>query len=125
MFGRVLVSAAKGVSVVPRRTFINSEAVKKFAFNASAFNQYGLYHDDALYESEDVKEALRRLPANLLDERVFRIQRAFQCSVLKTVLPKDQWPTFEEDREKGRYLQEYLNEVIMERKEKEMWAKNA
>ena len=39
MFGRVLVSAAKGVSVVPRRTFINSEAVKKFAFNASAFNQ--------------------------------------------------------------------------------------
>ena len=23
--------------------------------------------------------------------------------MLKTVLPKDQWPTYEEDREKGRY----------------------
>ena len=39
---------------------------------------------------------------HLLDERAFRIQRAVQCSVQKTVLPKDQWPTYDEDREKGR-----------------------
>ena len=31
--------------------------------SASGFNQFGLYHDDCLYENDDVKEALRRLPA--------------------------------------------------------------
>ena len=30
--------------------------------SASGFNQFGLYHDDCLYENDDVKEALRRLP---------------------------------------------------------------
>ena len=29
------------------------------------FNQYGLYHDDALYEHADVAEAVRRLPPQL------------------------------------------------------------
>ena len=29
--------------------------------SASGFNQYGLYHDDALYENDDVKEALKRV----------------------------------------------------------------
>ena len=48
-----------------------------------------------------------------------------QCSVQKTVLPKDQWPTYEEDREKGRYLTPLLEEVIRERKEQEEWAKQA
>ena len=78
-----------------------------------------MYHDDVLYENPDVKEALKRvsqvciamprypnlthtIPQTQLDERAFRIQRAVQCSVMKTVLPKDQWPTFEEDREHGR-----------------------
>ena len=32
----------------------------------SAWNQYGLYHDDTLHEYDDVKEALRRLPPNLV-----------------------------------------------------------
>jgi hypothetical protein len=27
-----------------------------------------------------------------------------QCNMMKTVLPKDQWPTYEEDRQKGRYV---------------------
>ena len=31
-------------------------------FSAAGFNQYGLYHDDALYENDDVKEALKRVP---------------------------------------------------------------
>ena len=34
-----------------------------FIYSASGFNQFGLYHDDCLYENDDVKEALRRLPA--------------------------------------------------------------
>lgn len=107
------------------RGFLDSTAVKKWAFNASGFNQYGLYHDDAMYENDDVKEALKRVPQPILDERAFRLQRALHCNMLKTVLPKDQWPTFEEDRAKGRYLQPYLKEVTTERKEKEAWNQRA
>eukprot|EP00092_Neocalanus_flemingeri_P032287 GFUD01035104.1.p1 GENE.GFUD01035104.1~~GFUD01035104.1.p1 ORF type:complete len:131 (+),score=35.07 GFUD01035104.1:57-449(+) len=120
---RALRLAARPTANIASRTFVNNVAVKKWAFNASGFNQYGLYYDDALYESEDVKEALKRVPQTVLDERAFRIQRAVQCSVMKTVLPKDQWPTYEEDREKGRYLQPYLEEVSSEREEREAWAK--
>eukprot|EP00088_Acartia_fossae_P015905 TRINITY_DN18834_c0_g1_i1.p1 TRINITY_DN18834_c0_g1~~TRINITY_DN18834_c0_g1_i1.p1 ORF type:complete len:129 (+),score=40.80 TRINITY_DN18834_c0_g1_i1:29-415(+) len=107
------------------RAFTNSYNFKKWVFDSSGFNQYGLYHDDVLYEDDDVKEALRRIPQHLQDERAFRIQRAVQCSVMKTVLPKDQWPTYEEDREKGRYLTSYLAEVRAERAEVEAWEKNA
>ena len=57
------------------------------------------------------------------DERNFRIQRAAQCSLMHTVLPKDQWPDFEEDLEKGRYPTPYLEEVLAEKNEKEAWAK--
>jgi len=108
---KCLQLSARNVSLTSSRTFINSDGFKKWAFEASGFNQYGLYHDDALNESDDVKEALRRLPQHLLDERAFRIQRAVQCSMMKTVLPKDQWPTYEEDRANGRYLTPYLKEV--------------
>ena len=39
--------------------------VRRWAHGASRFNQYGLYHDDCLYETEDVIEAIRRLPPTL------------------------------------------------------------
>merc|ERR1711909_170574 len=113
------------LTVQPVRNFYDSVGFKRWVFNASGWNQYGLYHDDALRETDDVKEALTRIPAHLLDERAFRIQRALHCSTLKTVLPKDQWPTYEEDREKGRYLQPYLAEVKAERLEREAWSKLA
>ncbi|KAG7168631.1 Cytochrome b-c1 complex subunit 7-like [Homarus americanus] len=83
----------------------------------------GLYHDDCLYETADIQEALRRVPQSVLDERNFRAQRALQLSLTKSILPKDQWISYEEDREKGRYLQPYLSEVIKERKEMEEWNK--
>merc|ERR1712110_1224490 len=123
---RCLAAASRAsTATTVRRNFTDNVALKRWAFNASGFNQFGLYHDDCLYENDDVKEALRRLPAHLLDERAFRLQRAMQCSVQKTVLPKDQWPTYEEDREKGRYLTALLEEVVRERKEQEDWAKQA
>merc|ERR1712026_572542 len=123
---RCLVAASRATgSLTVSRNFTDNVALKRWAFNASGFNQFGLYHDDCLYENEDMKEALKRVPGHLLDERAFRIQRAVQCSVQKTVLPADQWPTYDEDREKGRYLQPYLEEVIRERTEKENWDKQA
>jgi ubiquinol-cytochrome c reductase subunit 7 len=69
----------------------------------------------------DVSEALRRLPEHLKDERNFRIVRAMQLSMTKSVLPKEEWTKFEED---NKYLKPYLEEVVREREEKEDWIKN-
>ncbi|KAK9506376.1 hypothetical protein O3M35_008327 [Rhynocoris fuscipes] len=70
--------------------------LKKWAYNAAGFNRYGLYHDDCLYEYDDVKEALRRLPEPVLQARNFRIIRAMQAELQHEVLPKDQWTKYEE-----------------------------
>uniref|UniRef100_A0A665TUR7 Cytochrome b-c1 complex subunit 7 n=1 Tax=Echeneis naucrates TaxID=173247 RepID=A0A665TUR7_ECHNA len=93
---------------------------RKWFYNLSGFNKYGLMRDDTLYEDADVKEALKRLPENLYNERMFRIKRALDLSMKAQILPQNQWTKFEEDT---RYLLPYLNEVIRERKEKEEWMK--
>merc|ERR1712179_441537 len=90
------------------------QTMKRVAYNASGFNKYGLMHDDVLYETPDVEEALRRLPTKLIDERNFRITRALQYSGHKKFLAKEDWTKYEED---VRYLQPYLTEVIKERLE--------
>jgi ubiquinol-cytochrome c reductase subunit 7 len=57
----------------------------------------GLHHDDCYDEDNpDVKEAIRRLPAHLVDERNFRVTRAMQLSLQKIILPKEEWVKFEE-----------------------------
>jgi ubiquinol-cytochrome c reductase subunit 7 len=100
--------------------------IKKIYFDMVGFNQYGLYHDDLLEETDLVTEALRRLPPDLQDARTYRFCRATQLSMLKNVLPKEQRPTFEEDREHGRYLQPYLDVVTREHEEMLAWQqKNA
>lgn len=81
----------------------------------------GLHRDDCLYEDEDVTEAIRRLPRSVYDERNFRIMRALNLSMTKTILPKEQWTKYEDDT---KYLEPYLKEVIKEREEKEDWFKN-
>ena len=81
----------------------------------------GLYRDDCLNETDDVKEAIRRLPRNLYDERNFRIMRALHLSMTKTILPKEQWTKYEED---VKYLEPYLKEVTKEREEREEWINN-
>lgn len=54
--------------------------------------------DDTLHEDDDVKEALKRLPEHLYNERVFRIKRALDLSLKHQILPKDQWVKYEEVR---------------------------
>ena len=56
----------------------------------------GLRRDDCLHETRQVKEAIRRLPASLQDERLFRITQALQLSMKKDILPKEEWTKFEE-----------------------------
>merc|ERR1712183_666118 len=67
-------------------------ALKRWAFNASGFNQFGLYHDDCLYENDDVKEALKRVPGHLIDERAFRIQRAVSAPCRRPSSPRTSGP---------------------------------
>ena len=52
--------------------------------------------DDTLYEDDDVKEALKRLPEHLYNERIFRIKRALDLSLKHQIRPKDQWVKYEE-----------------------------
>ena len=141
------LATRNNLMVTQQRNLTAPDWVRKYMYNLSGWNQYGLYKDDLMVENEDVQEAIRRLPPtmqvifNLIqgvtvnvhfvhlffffwqDERAFRIQRATQLSLMKTVLPKDQWPTFEEDVEKGRYLQPYLTEVRRENAEEAFWNK--
>ncbi|XP_017771946.1 PREDICTED: cytochrome b-c1 complex subunit 7-like [Nicrophorus vespilloides] len=106
------------VSFVQRRFMSN--ALQKWAYNLSGFNKLGLMRDDCLYENDDVKEALRRLPQTVVDERNYRLIRAVQLSIQKDILPKEQWTKLEED---VMYLQPFLKEVKKEREEREAWNK--
>ncbi|XP_048364253.1 cytochrome b-c1 complex subunit 7 [Sphaerodactylus townsendi] len=96
------------------------ERFRKWYYNAAGFNKLGLMRDDTLYEDEDVKEALKRLPEDMYYERLFRIKRAIDLTMRQQILPKEQWVKYEEDK---YYLEPYLKEVIRERREKEEWAK--
>ncbi|CAF4831568.1 unnamed protein product [Pieris macdunnoughi] len=93
-------------------------ALRKWCYNLAGFNRYGLMRDDCLYENDDVIEAMRRLPPEVLDERTFRMLRAAQYSGMKRLLPKDQWTKFEED---VLYLTPIVDQVIRERLEREKW----
>ncbi|XP_054268126.1 cytochrome b-c1 complex subunit 7-like [Macrosteles quadrilineatus] len=110
-------SASKVVKKLPPGLY---GTIKQWAYNTSGFCQLGLKHNDVLRETPDVEEALRRLPKKLVDERNFRLIRAFQLSTNKMILPREQWTKYEED---DHYLEPYIEEVIRERKEKEEWNK--
>jgi ubiquinol-cytochrome c reductase subunit 7 len=43
-----------------------------------------------------VKEAVRRLPENLYNDRMFRIKRALDLTMRHQILPKEQWTKYEE-----------------------------
>uniref|UniRef100_A0A2K6UXZ7 Cytochrome b-c1 complex subunit 7 n=1 Tax=Saimiri boliviensis boliviensis TaxID=39432 RepID=A0A2K6UXZ7_SAIBB len=73
------------------------EMMRKWYYNAAGFNKLGLLRDDTRYEDEDVKEAIRRLPENVYNDRMFRIKRALDLSMKHQILPKEQWTKYEED----------------------------
>ncbi|GFO12142.1 cytochrome b-c1 complex subunit 7 [Plakobranchus ocellatus] len=94
---------------------------KKWCYNKSYFRELGLRRDDIIIEGVHapvVKEALRRIPKHELDARHFRIMRAQQLSMMKTVLPKEEWTQYEDD---VSYLQPYIDEVIREVEERKQW----
>uniref|UniRef100_A0A7N5KRT6 Cytochrome b-c1 complex subunit 7 n=1 Tax=Ailuropoda melanoleuca TaxID=9646 RepID=A0A7N5KRT6_AILME len=72
------------------------EGIRKWYYNAAGFNKLGLMRDDTIHETDDVKEAIRRLPENLYNDRMFRIKRALDLTMRHQILPKEQWTKYEE-----------------------------
>lgn len=69
----------------------------------------------------EVAEAVRRLPKDLYDARVYRGLRAGQLEIEKRYLPKEEWTKYEDPMH--WYLWPYIDEVLAEWKEKNEWAK--
>merc|ERR1711976_167614 len=92
--------------------------ISKWAYEISYFPQLGLMRDDILYETPEVAEAIRRLPKDVYDKRIFRITRAINLSNKKIILPKEEWTQYEND---VHYLEPYIERVKMEMKEKSEW----
>lgn len=55
----------------------------------------GLMHNDLIYETPEVKEAVRRLPPDVAEQRTYRLLRAIQLSGQKKILPKEEWTKWE------------------------------
>lgn len=93
---------------------------KKWAWEYSGFRKYGLYYDDILHETPVVKEAIKRLPEHVRNERYYRQLRATQLNIQKSILPREQWSKYEDD---VRYLSPLVEQVEKEWKEKAEWSK--
>ncbi|KAK7088834.1 cytochrome b-c1 complex subunit 7-like [Littorina saxatilis] len=110
------MAARKVVAEVPAW----KRSLQRWAYYKSYFPSLGLVRDDCLDETSAVKEAIKRLPADVYDARQFRISRAMYLSNRKEILPKGEWTKMEED---VRYLMPLIQEVERERQERQEWDK--
>ncbi|KAK8212898.1 Cytochrome b-c1 complex subunit 7, mitochondrial [Zalaria obscura] len=85
--------------------------------DAAGYRKLGLRADDLIpEESETVLLALKRLPPKEAYDRVFRMRRAFQCSLSHQLLPKNEHTKPEEDYP---YLSPIIKEIEAELAERE------
>ncbi|KAI9773880.1 MAG: Cytochrome b-c1 complex subunit 7 [Geoglossum simile] len=85
--------------------------------DAAGYRKLGLRADDLIpEESETVELALKRLSPKESYDRVFRLRRAFQCSLSHRLLPKEEQTKPEEDI---LYLSPIIREIEAEKKERE------
>lgn len=74
------------------------------------------YHDTwGSHMTPELKEAVRRLPPSILDQRQERIYIASELNYRQEWLPYDKWTKYDED---VRYLTPFLNDVHREFAEK-------
>lgn len=93
-------------------------AITQCSLVGKRLRNYGLRYED-LYDqtdSLDVEEALNRLPPEVVDARNQRIKRAMDLSMKHDYLPKELQAVQTPFRS---YLQDMLDLVIAERKERE------
>ena len=65
--------------------------------NAAGYRQLGLRYDDLLSEESEVGQlALKRLSPAQTYERVFRLRRAMQYSLMQKLPPKSEWTRAED-----------------------------
>ncbi|MCJ1255543.1 Cytochrome b-c1 complex subunit 7 [Lignoscripta atroalba] len=89
----------------------------KWYADAAGYRKLGLKADDLIPEESDtVLLALKRLPPKEAYDRVFRLRRAFQCSLAHQLLPKDQQTKPEEDYP---YLMPIIKEIEAEVQERD------
>ncbi|KAJ0420770.1 cytochrome b-c1 complex subunit 7 [Aspergillus carlsbadensis] len=80
--------------------------------DAAGYRRLGLRADDLIpEETETVQTALKRLPPKEAYDRIFRIRRAFQCSISHTLLPLEEHTKPSEDVE---YLSPIIREIEKE-----------
>jgi len=85
--------------------------------NAAGYRKLGLRADDLIPEESDIVQlAIKRLPPKEAYDRVFRLRRAFQCSLEHQLLPPDQHTKPEED---VQYLGPIIRAIEREQKERE------
>ncbi|CAI8037707.1 Cytochrome b-c1 complex subunit 7 [Geodia barretti] len=88
------VSSSKSALSVGQRLW---NSLSAWAVRNAGYQKYGLRRED-LYMEEDpaVAEAIRRLPQEEQDLRLWRLKRALDLSMKKSILPKEQWTADEE-----------------------------
>ncbi|KAL9006431.1 MAG: hypothetical protein Q9188_000836 [Gyalolechia gomerana] len=90
--------------------------IAKWEAEAAGYRKLGLRVDDLIPEESDtVMLALKRLPPKEAYDRVFRLRRAFQCSLSHQLLPKDQQTKPEEDY---LYLTPIIKQIEQESRER-------
>ncbi|KAL9376271.1 hypothetical protein Peur_030391 [Populus x canadensis] len=99
----------------PRKNWLAKQHMKALS---SRLRRYGLRYDDLYdpYYELDIKEALNRLPREIVDARNQRLKRAMDLSMKHEYLPEDLQAMQTPFRS---YLQEMLTLVKKERAERE------
>ncbi|KAF2100690.1 ubiquinol-cytochrome c reductase complex 14 kDa protein [Rhizodiscina lignyota] len=83
----------------------------------AGYRSLGLRADDLIPEENEVVQlALKRLPPKEAYDRVFRMRRAFQCSLAHQLLPRAEHTMPEDD---VPYLTPLIEEIEAEIKERE------
>ncbi|KAH8821137.1 cytochrome b-c1 complex subunit 7 [Xylogone sp. PMI_703] len=113
------MSAPSLTSFVVKRPWLRNllTPMSNWYANAAGYRKLGLRQDDLIPEESDlVLQALKRLPPKEAYDRVFRLRRAFQCSLAHQLLPKDQHTKPEDDYP---YLSPIIKELEAEAKERQ------
>ncbi|KAL1210339.1 Cytochrome b-c1 complex subunit 7-1 [Cardamine amara subsp. amara] len=99
----------------PKKNFLARMHMKAIS---TRLRRYGLRYDDLYdqYYNMDIKEAMNRLPREVVDARNQRLKRAMDLSMKHQYLPEDLQAVQTPFR---GYLQEMLALVERERKERE------
>ncbi|KAK5171374.1 Cytochrome b-c1 complex subunit 7 [Saxophila tyrrhenica] len=91
--------------------------LSKWYKDAAGYRKLGLRSDDLIpEENEIVQLAIKRLSPKEAYDRVYRMRRAFQCSLQHQLLPRQEWTSDEQDYQ---YLSPIIEEIEKERSERE------